>query len=157
MPHIEATATVPLNTGAAFALAHEVGDERAAWDPSVAASRWLRGASGPREGAAVFTRSPGGRRRILRFELVVPGRLSSARLVKGQRLLADYGEGLRFEPTGDGTAITWKVTFKVASPLAQRAIGQLVQPRFERELDARMAALAAEARRRAGAAQAAGR
>lgn len=139
MPHLEASALVPLSPAAAYALAHSVGDERAAWDPSVTTSRWLRGSSAPADGAAYFTKSPSGRRRILRFELVDPNRLTSARLVKGQPLLADYGEGMRFDahPEG-GTKVTWKVVYKVRSPLAARAIGDLVRQSFERELSARM-------------------
>lgn len=150
MPQLEATALVPLAPADAFALAHEVGDARAAWDPAVATSRWLRRADAPAEGAAVFTKSPSGRRRILRYELVAPGRLTSARLVKGQPWLAEYGEGLRFEPHADGgTTVTWKVVFKLRSPVAARQLGRALEPVFARELDARIAGLAAAAARRA--------
>lgn len=152
MPHLEATAHVPLRPAEAFALAHETGPARAAWDPAVVASRWLRGAAGPAEGATLFTRSPRGRRRLLRVEHVTPDRLSAVRLVRGDRLLADYGEGVRVEPEAGGSRVTWKVTFKVRSPLAARSIGRLVTPVFERELDARLAGYVA-----AASAQAAGR
>lgn len=139
MPHLEATAHVPLSPAEAFALAHEVGEARAAWDPAVTSSRWLRRATGPAAGASMFTRSPSGRRRILTFELVDEGRLSSARLVKGQPLLRDYGEGMRFEPgDGDGTTFTWKVTYKLAAPFAAPVIGRAIAPVFERELRARL-------------------
>ncbi|MGO2112255.1 MAG: SRPBCC family protein, partial [Pseudoclavibacter sp.] len=117
MPQLEASAIVPLSPADAFTLAHTVGDERAAWDPAIAVSRWLRGATGPAEGAAVFTKAPSGRRRILRYELVEPNRLSSARLIKGQSHLADYGEGVRVEPDDHGSTITWKVVFKLRTPV----------------------------------------
>lgn len=140
MPQLEATAIVPLSPAEAFALAHEVGEARAAWDPAVVASRWLRRATAPAEGAAMFTKSQSGRRRILRFELVDPDRLTSARLVKGQPWLADYGEGLRFEPADSGgTTVTWKIVFKLRSPILARPLGQLIEPSFARELDSRLA------------------
>ncbi|GGA62677.1 hypothetical protein GCM10011490_11390 [Pseudoclavibacter endophyticus] len=153
MPQLEASATVPLSPAEAFALAHSVGDERAAWDPSVATAKWLRGATGPSAGAALFTKSRNGRRRILRFELVDPDRLSSARLIKGQSQLADYGEGIRIEPVDGGSSITWKVVYKVRSPLAAPTVGRLLQPVFERELHSRLAAFVAAARGRAGTGQ----
>lgn len=160
MPQIEAVVTVPLDPEAAFALAFETGEQRAGWDPAVVASRWVRGATGPEQDATMFTRSPRGRRRLLRIEHLVPGVLASLRLVRGDALLADYGEGLRFtatEPADDGsprTRVTWKVIFKVRSRIAARAIGEVVQPVYERELDARIAgyAEAADARARVGSA-----
>lgn len=150
MPQLEVTARVPLDPTEAFSLALETGEARAAWDPSVAASRWLRGATGPVVGGTLFTRSPRGRRRLLRVEHLTPDRLVALRLVRGDRLLADYGEGVRVEPEPGGSRVTWKVTFKVRAPLAARAIGELALPRFERELEARMAGFVAAAAARAG-------
>lgn len=146
VPQIESTLVLATDAATAFALAHQVGAARADWDPAVAASRWIRGAEGVAPGAAVFIRSPRGSRRILRFELVEPGIISSARMIKGPWYLASYGEGLRFRQLPDGTtAVTWKLALHLRLPVAAKAAGRLVRPALELQLRARLAGLQAAA------------
>lgn len=150
MPHLEATVDVPVSPEEAYAVATETGDERAAWDPAIELSRWVRGAAGPADGAVLFTRSPAGRRFLLRYEHVIPGRQLASRMIKGPSTFASYGEGMRFTALpGGGTRVTATEVFRMRLPALADQAGRLLRATRRRALEARMTAFAAACAERA--------
>jgi|GEM_PF-2466568 len=143
MPHVEATASVPLDARTAFDIANGLGAMRVAWDPTLDRRFLVRGATELAPGAVVFAREPGGRRFLLEVETWFPGVASSARMIKGPVYLREYGEGWRFHADEGGTTrATFKLSFKAASPVAAETIGAALRPPFEELAEARVEAFA---------------
>lgn len=152
MPHAEASAVVPLPQERAFALAHDLGVVRAAWDPEAATSRLIRGAEAEGEGVHRFVKSPSGRRMILRTTTWFPPLASSCEMAKGPAWLRAYGESWRVERIDDERSrVTWKLTAKAASPVAPDAVGAALGPLLRRSVEHRMAGYVEAAERLAAA------
>ncbi len=149
MPFAEASAVVPLSASEAFALAHEVGDARAEWDPEVAECRFIRGSSEDGQDVFRFVKTPRGRRMILRTQTWFPPVSSSSVMVKGPAWMREYGEGWRVRELEDGTSkVTLKITLRLPSP-GQRAVGAITEGTLQDIADRRMRGYAAAAAGRA--------
>ncbi|MDO5051849.1 MAG: SRPBCC family protein [Pseudoclavibacter sp.] len=146
MPHIESSTFLPLPPQRVWELVHATGSARAEWDPLLARSRWTHRSTGPADGATLFVRTPRGVRMLLRFEHPHPYVQSSARMVKGPRSLASYGEGWRLHEEPEGTRLVWKIAFRLHRPLDAGPAGALLASRLRRLLDQRLASLARHAR-----------
>lgn len=150
MPRLEAAVDVPIDPNGAFELANGVGVERSAWDSDVAHRRWVRGATGPVDGAVVFTKTVAGRRFLFRYEHVFPGAQSSVRMIKGPATLASFAEAWRFTARpGGGTRVSVVQTFRYRGPAAVAASLGTAAARLRRtSLEARLAGFADACRAR---------
>lgn len=148
MPAVEASAVVPLDPERAFALAHELGERRAAWDAETIESRLIRGAQAQAEGASRFEKSRSGRRLILRTSQWAPPLASACTMAKGPAWLRDYGESVRVRPLPEGgSRVTWKIAATPVAPVLPGVVGGAIAPTLRAQLERRMAGFEAAARR----------
>jgi len=132
VPVVEASITVPVPPGLAFAVSQTTAPIRYRWDPFVRRQHFVDGATAPGKGVRTYTRSRHGLAMVSEYVSFAPPTHVGMTMVRGPWFFERFAGGWRFVPAAEPghTIATWRYNFRcrpaALRPLAHRLGGWLL-------------------------------